>query len=496
MRYKVIGILCLVAVLLISVTAPLLTVQKEPTRYHQHREKAPYTACKNHGDEVFCSHLPLVEIDTGGADIPGAPYYDEKVDETKISTTATGDSVLTCDTKIIDNQNANNHLADKPAVTSKAQIRVRGNSSRYFAKKGYEITLVDDAGASNPQAVMGMDAHQDWVLHGPYLDKSLIRNYMWYNIAGEMMDYAPNVRFCEVFINGEYMGLYLMTERITAGKDNARLPLSVEKKHNTFTGYLLRIDRGSSVPLKNIDTFLVYSKNYPLHVNIEYPGTQKLTPEMARSIQLEFSDFEKALYSYDFDSKDYGYRKYIDVDNFVDYVIISEVTCNYDAGYYSTYFYKDRDGKIKVCVWDFNNCCNNYQETAFDVNNTFEMSVRPYFYMLMKSDYFNERVIQRYREWRKTCLSDAYIDRYIRDTVAYLGPAVERNFERWGSSFDEPLLENEKGAPDRNLHSHEEAVAQLNTFLDNRLKWMDENIEALQSYSADSRIKKYSEATE
>ena len=64
---------------------------------------------------------------------------------------------------------------------------------------------------------MGMDAHYEWAMHGPYLDKSLIRNYMWYNIAGEIMDYAPNVRFCEVIINGEYKGLYVMTGTITNG---------------------------------------------------------------------------------------------------------------------------------------------------------------------------------------------------------------------------------------------------------------------------------------
>ena len=64
---------------------------------------------------------------------------------------------------------------------------------------------------------------------------------MWYNIAGQIMDYAPEVRFCEVFFNGEYRGLYVMCESITAGED--RLQLKVDKKDNTFTGYLLRLDR-------------------------------------------------------------------------------------------------------------------------------------------------------------------------------------------------------------------------------------------------------------
>ena len=101
---------------------------------------------------------------------------------------------------------------------------------------------MDDRGENKNYAVMGMGSHHEWVLHGPILDKSLIRNYLWYNIAGEMMDYAPNVRFCELVLDGEYQGLYLMTESITSGK-NCRLNLSKNVKKSEGTGYLLRIDR-------------------------------------------------------------------------------------------------------------------------------------------------------------------------------------------------------------------------------------------------------------
>lgn len=91
-----------------------------------------------------------------------------------------------------------------------------------FDKKGYLLRTTKDDGITNRDVEMlGMDAHHEWALHGPYLDKTLIRNYMWYNIAGEIMDYAPNARFCEVIINGEYQGLYLMVETITSGEEPA-----------------------------------------------------------------------------------------------------------------------------------------------------------------------------------------------------------------------------------------------------------------------------------
>ena len=103
-----------------------------------------------------------------------------------------------------------------------------------------------------------MDAHYEWALYGPYLDKTLIRNYMWYNIAGEMMDYAPNVRFCEVILNGEYQGLYVMTETITNGVD-CRVNVSEPVDNTTATGYVLRLDRGSENEMKNLDNFTYYA---------------------------------------------------------------------------------------------------------------------------------------------------------------------------------------------------------------------------------------------
>ena len=65
---------------------------------------------------------------------------------------------------------------DTPAMATSALINIRGRSSREFDKKSYRITLIYDDGINNNQPVMGMHAHHEWVLHGPFLDKSLIRN--------------------------------------------------------------------------------------------------------------------------------------------------------------------------------------------------------------------------------------------------------------------------------------------------------------------------------
>ena len=303
------------------------------------------------------------------------------------------------------------------------------------------------------------------------------------------MDYAPNVRFCELILNGEYRGLYLMVETITAGKEGSRLNITVDKKDRTFSGYILRLDRSSSNELKNLRPFSVYTLRTLHAFNIVYPGTSNLNEETAESIRQDFSEFEKALYSYDYDGPE-GYKKYIDPLSFADYFIINEFTCNYDAGWLSTYIYKEAGGKFKMCVWDFNSAWDNYQETNMNPDG-FQMQNCLWYFMLTKDEDFIELIIDRYKDLRETFLSDEYLDRYIDETIDYLGDAVDRNYNVWGYTFDEEydMLE----PADRNPRSYEESVEQLKDFMHLRGKLMDENIETLRQYCAESKVKKFNE---
>ena len=269
----------------------------------------------------------------------------------------------------------------------------------------------------------------------------------------------------------------------------ARLELSVNKKDNSFSGYLLRLDRGSNTELKNINNFTIYTYKTDSKVNIVYPGNANLTPFIASEICEDFSDFEKALYSYDYDSEDFGYENYIDVNSFIDYFLINEFTSNYDAGSKSTYMYKGIDGKLHMCVWDFNNAFDNYQEneTSYRV---FYLQDGLWYDMLFKDEEFVEKVISRYYELEKQYLNEEYMNSYIDSVIEYLGPAIDRNFEKWGHTFlpkwDDRLYDYQI-----NIHSYDEAVSQLKDYIKNRCEWMNENIDSLRQYSAESKVKNY-----
>ncbi|MGN1404835.1 MAG: CotH kinase family protein [Erysipelotrichaceae bacterium] len=487
MKYKLYGLLS-VFLTCVTILVTLLIFKTDDIkkdRYIQHLDSASKEEC-THGDNALCTHLPIVVIDTGGIEIPGKAYHNS--DGTDSFTVGPdGEDEIDGKISIYDSRDNNNHLSDEPAVESSILIHVRGNSSRFFDKLGYSVRLLTEDGEQNSVAVMGMGEHHEWVLHGPFLDKTLIRNYMWYNIAGQIMEYAPEVRFCEVYINGDYKGLYVMCENITAGED--RLQLKVNKKDNTFTGYLLRLDRGSDTEFKNIETFGNYTYRNKMILNIVYPGNENLNDELRTSIIDDFSAFEKTIYSYDYNNDKYGYENLIDVQSFVDFFIINEFTCNYDAGNLSTYIYKDFDGKYKLAVWDFNNSCDNYLSKIETDGFSFQNCL--WYNMLIKDEYFVEQIISRYEYLRNTILSEEYLYSFIDDTIAFLGDSVDRNFDIWGYMFDLDQATLTLEPSSRNSESFQEAIDQLKYFIHVRGVWLDENIGSLRQYCAGSKNKKF-----
>ena len=492
MKYKIIGLTAVALVLIAVLTISFVMPEDNGQRYIEHIEAPVKEVCANHQGEL-CTHLPIVQINTNGKEIPGKVILDAEGYVIDYTLAEDGLPTVKGTLGVISSEEKNNHLTDAQKNMGEILIRVRGHSSRRFEKPNYYVKFVNPDGTNNAQEFLGMDSHHEWALHGPFLDKSLIRNHMWYNIAGEMMEYSPNVRFCELILNGEYRGLYLATEMITAGKDGSRLELSVNKKDNTFSGYALRLDWGDTDEENKLYPFTNYTIRAKTQHELVYPGTQNMTPELKEAIKNDFSFFEKTLYSYDYNNKDHGYKNFIDVDSFVDYFLINELTCNYDAGSLSTYIYKDIDGKYRMCVWDFNSACDAYQESAIPVNE-FRLDNALWFQMLFKDKEFTDRVIERYYELRETVFSEEYLFGFIDDTVFYLGDAVERNYDKWGYTFSEEydLLHPHE----RNPRSYIDAVSQIKTFLTRRLEFMDENIEALRGNSAESKTKKYNEVSD
>lgn len=456
----------------------------EPVRVNQHQE-AEWQAAKIEEENEFETHLPIITIDTEGQKIPGAGIIkDDAIDVD--DTTTNGKTRIKANFSVIDLQNGSNNLTDKATLSSLADISYRGNSSIFFDKKSYSIHLVSEDGTENKQEIAGMASHNEWVLNGPFLDRSLLRNYVAMNISGQIMDYAPNVRYCELFVDGEYQGLYLLMESISRGE--GRIDIKKPNKNSKVTSYIVRWDREGKGD-QELNNYIYYTYQSGIAaLDVRYPGKNLITEERMKYINQDISKFEKVLYSYDLIDKRKGYENYIDINAFAEYFIINEFFRNVDAGHYSTFYYKDVRGKLKPCVWDFNNGMDNYAENSFSESG-FSMINAPVFNALIKDEKFVTTVVEKYRELRKGVLAESYLYNYIDETNEWLGNAVSRNYEIWGYAFDlsNYNVYNYLTPMDRNYTSHKDAVQQLKSFITHRGNWMDDNIDTLYQYCHESK---------
>lgn len=244
------------------------------------------------------------------------------------------------------------------------------------------IKLLTEDEEPNIVGMLGMTASDTWILNGTQLDKSYLRNYISMNTAGEISAYTPDIRFCEMVLKKgdkyEYMGLYGLYEKIERGEGR----LELDKN----SGYLLLRDRLDPDVL-HMPVWSTEHKNKYNWINLEYPSSERITQQQWSSIQNDIRKVEDCLYSSD-RNQFLEYRSLLDIDSFVDYFIINEFFTNYDAGWNSTFLYKDRDGKIHIGpFWDFDGAMDNYPKELLKADEIV-LQDAPWFDKLVTDQYF------------------------------------------------------------------------------------------------------------
>ena len=285
--------------------------------------------------EAITSNLPIVIIDTLGKWIPDDPKIPARM-------------------KIIYDKSGGRNALESRHVDFEGRIgiEVRGKTSQMFPKQQYGFETQDDAGNDKDVSLLGLPAESDWVLNGPYSDKTLMRNYLAYEFSNRIGRYASRTKFVEVFLNDSgdtrigrkhYVGVYLLMEKIKRGKKrvNVKSLKPAQNKPPEITGgYILKIDK-----MDWYDTY--FSTAYGTQLIHVYPKGREMSPAQKVWIREYMNAFESALVDKDFADPKHGYAKYIDVDSFIDHFIINELFKNTDGFRNSTYMYKDRNGQIE-----------------------------------------------------------------------------------------------------------------------------------------------------
>lgn len=413
----------------------------------------------------FNSNLPLVIIDTFGEEI---------ADEPKIP----------ANMKIIHNPGDRNYICDAAEFDGRIGIEIRGRSSQRFPKKSYGFETWDEDDNDTNVSLLGFPEESDWILYGPYSDKSLLRNHLAYTLTNQAGHWASRTRFVEVLFKEEddcsYQGVYVFMEKIKRGEYRVDIE-KMEPAHNAEPeitgGYILKIDKDEDTP------YFVTLHN--IRIFYEYPKKEQITRSQQAWIEDYVNDFETALISDDFDSPQKGYARYIDVESFIDYMLLREFFRDVDTYVFSTFMHKDRQGKLKMGpVWDFNlamgNCNYGYQGKTDGWELGRKAARRTFWWRsLLKDGSFMDRAVRRWQELRSGVLSIDNIFSIIDDAVLLLDEAQGRNFEQW------PILgEYVWPNPEPYPQTFMEEIARLKRWLEERARWMDDNIHTLRDAAA------------
>ncbi|MGL4850332.1 MAG: CotH kinase family protein [Clostridium sp.] len=477
---KKITLFCAVGMFIIGIFTIELGKKEEKKESHTHytREEVEEKTEINEDNTVgedFKTHLPLVIIDTEGKEVKSNLKWNE---EDKIFKENGEEPYVKGDIKVIYEEGKKNKITDKPFLDSNMKIKVRGNTSSTFEKKQYKINLLKENGEKDKKNILDMGEDHEWILNISMVDKSLIRNYLGLTLGKEILEYTPEARYCEVLIKKNdkyyYEGVYLLMETVKRGDEG--VPISKYDDKFTEAPYILRRDRydENGIMLNNYGR----EKSEILGVlEVKYPNKKEITKETLTYIESEVSEIDKSLLSKD-KEEFLKYKEYLDEESFIDYFIINEFLLNYDAGYHSTYFYKEAKGKLKAGpVWDFDMSIDNAHKYKADLYTT-AMHSAPWFKELLKDGEFTLKVKERYEELRKNELSEEKINKIIDETVMYLGSSIERDRKRWDkayNSFDEKYNIETK--------SHEEEINKIKYTLKEHGRFLDEEIDSLYQFS-------------
>ena len=223
------------------------------------------------------------------------------------------------------------------------EIKGRGNTTWSFPKKPYALKLEEKS------EILGMPKHKRWVLLANYLDKTLMRNHIAFFLAqseGISLEWTPRGKFVDVVLNGKHNGCYYLCEQIKI--DENRIHIHENTPEDIDGGFLLEFDTN----FDEANKFYSYVKKLP--VMVKEPDEDDLTPDQFSFIQDYINNIDKILYASDF-AETRQYEEFIDVQTFVDYYFIYELTGNSELNWpKSCYMYRDKGGKLKAGpVWDF-----------------------------------------------------------------------------------------------------------------------------------------------
>ena len=323
-------------------------------------------------------------------------------------------------------------------------VRGRGNSTWEWPKKPYAVKL--DRKAS----VFGMPAHKRWVLLANFMDRTLMRNLVSMKVASlTSLDWTPSCVSVELILNGRHLGNYLLIEQVKVDKNR----VSVDADE----GFLLELDFHFDNEIQWIDPNGNNNQWGPgIPFGIKYPDPEDITPQRVQEIKDYIFEVSSVLYGLDFADPGKGYRKYLDVNSFMDYWIVFEVMGNHELGNPgSVYMHKDKGGKlIAGPCWDFDWGILSYKTSPAARTGLINKNAI-WYERLMADPWFRASVRARFEQLLPALKE---IPSFMEDTEKLLQKSAELNFEMWNPAEDASINNGSIINGDERMTFHDASV--------------------------------------
>lgn len=337
-------------------------------------------------------------------------------------------------------------------------VKGRGNYTwTYYPKKPYrlkfheKVSLLDEA------------KDKSWVLLANYRDKAMLNNMTSFYLGSiSKLEYTPKSHFVEFMLNGVYQGTYQLTEKLKIGKHRARLG-----------GVLLEVDRYAPTEADS-RYFSVDSIKFPINIkdpDVEYGDS---VYEYSKSF---VQNAEKVLFSDYFKDPERGWRKYLDMESFADWYIITEIAKTPESIWLTSYMTLKEGEQLKMGpLWDYDFGYGNYYSKSFpDIESPegFYLKNNAWYSRLFEDEYFVSCV--------KTRMAFFYnnldnVLREINENANYLKYSVQENNSKWGILY---VPDKYRNTDNYIWGSYENEVQRLKTWIIDRMTWLNTNIESL-----------------
>ncbi len=414
--------------------------------------------------------LPVVLIDTDGANIPDKVNY--------VTSTI---SVLGADI-----------YGGDDIYAAPAGIKLRGNSTLGYAKKPYRIKF------DKKQDVFGLGKAKSWVLLANYLDPAGIRNDVAYAFGDRLNTvtkeqtgfsmYVPRMRPVEVYLNGEFKGLYDMGDHIQV--DGTRIAIDesgdelddndVQLFPEANVGYYLEIEDSSRV----IPEYESEGTEYFTIRNTNDSGTtlyvQFKTPEIPSAEQKTYISNYLQTVNDLIRARDESVWDYIDMDGFIDWYLVNELFKNTDSGFLSSVkMFKDKDGKLSMGpVWDFD--LGSGAVAYSDIDDPTGWRTRneercDWYTNLFAMSEFSSAVNERWALLHEKGVFDAIFSD-IENLTSYLDESATEDYALWHDTYVAEVNNTSwLTVPSIQLTENWDVQVQyLTTYMKARIAWMDE----------------------